>query len=483
MRLGQTSILYFIMQILASTIGFLATIYFTRTLGEETYGLFAITLSLVSSLGIIKSIGFGSATVKRMSEGEESDAYFIAGIIIKTLLNIVIIGGVILFQDSINTYVGAPVANFVIYLLVVYMFLNIVSSGLKGTHRVHIYALISTGTQVSRSIIMAMLVFFGWGLAGMLTGRIIGTIPLILIGFWIIKPKLVTPEMYHFQKLVDFAKFSWLGKMRKRTFSDADILVLGLLVPAGLAGVYAVAYSLSKFLNIFGNAIKTTLFPEMSKLSADEDTDMVGTLTTDALTFSGLFLIPGVVGATIIGDRLMRIYGPGFERGSTVLVILLLGILMYTYTKQLLNTLNAIDRPDLAFRTNAIFIVINIVLNLLLVWSIGWTGAAIATASSATIGLLLSYYYSKQYISFTFPVSEISRQCVSSIFMGVVIYITTIFMGSTLTLFDGNNTLFVVTVVCIGAIVYFTCYTLISSKFRKTVISNAPLNLHNINGK
>lgn len=468
--------IYFVSQILASLIGFLATIYFTRSLGEEVYGFFAITLSLVASLGLIKNIGFGSAIVKRMSEGEEENLYLMAGTLIKICLMSIILLGVVLFQESVNSYVGVNVAEFVMLLLVLSIFWNIVASGLKGTHRVHIYALMNTGKQISRSSIMVLFVFFGFGLTGMLAGRVIGSIPIILVGLLILKPKIVIPERRHFLKLLDFAKFSWLGNMRKQTFSDADILILGLLVPAGLTGVYAVAYSLSKFLNIFGNAIKTTLFPEMSKLSADEDTDMIGTLTTDALTFSGLFLIPGVVGATIIGDRLMRIYGPGFERGSTILVILLLGILTYTYSKQLLNTLNAIDRPDLAFRVNAIFIVINILLNLILVWEIGWTGAAIATASSATVGLTLGYYHLKKHIEFTFPIREISRQCTSAILMGGFVYIVLFFGEAYFRLGDEHNTLFVIVLVGVGAITYFTIYTLISTKFRKAILSNLSSN-------
>ncbi len=474
MRIGQTSVIYLVSQIIASAIGFLATIYFTRTLGEEVYGFFAITLSLVSTLGIIKSIGFGSAMIKRMSEGEEPEAYLVAGTIIKIGLTSLIIFGLIFFQDLVNAYVGAPVAGFVMLILVISIFMSIINSALQGTHQVHIYALIGTAKQISRSATMILLVFFGWGLTGMLTGHVVGTIPIILIGLWIVKPELKVPKIRHFKELVDFAKFAWLGNIRKNTFSDADILVLGLLVPTGLTGIYAVAYTLSKFLNIFGNAIKTTMFPELSKLSAKEDTNMVGELTTDALTFSGLFLIPGIVGATIIGDRLMRIYGPGFERGSTVLVILLFGILTYAYTKQLLNTLNAIDRPDLAFRINAIFISVNILLNFILVWQIGWTGAAIATASSAAVGLLLSYYYSKQHIAFTFPIGELLQQFVSAILMGVIVYIIMVFAESNFNLGNESNTVFVVILVGIGAIAYFVAYTLISTKFRTTVISNLP---------
>jgi len=123
MRLGQTSVIYFISKFSGSILGFIATIYFTRTLGEEIYGFYALTLALVSWLGIVKSVGFGQAVVKRMSENEEPDAFLSAGIVVKGGLTTLVVIGIILFRDQVNSYVGQPVAAFVVLLLVVSVFL------------------------------------------------------------------------------------------------------------------------------------------------------------------------------------------------------------------------------------------------------------------------------------------------------------------------------------------------------------------------
>ncbi|THE63249.1 transporter [Salinadaptatus halalkaliphilus] len=477
MRLGQTSIIYVISKFAISVIGFLATVYFTRTLGVEIYGFYAITLALVSWLGVVKSVGFGDAIVKRMSEDEEPDAYLAAGTTIKGILTTVVAVGVLIFQEQVNSYVGQPVAEFVVLLLIVSIFSGLISSALKGTHRVHVYAPLSTLKEAGRSVAMVALVFAGWGLSGMLFGHAIGTAVMATIGLWIVRPSIVRPQWRHVVRLFDFAKFSWLGSMRKKTFSEADILILGLFVPAGLTGIYAVAYSLSKFLEIFGSAIQKTLFPEMSKRSAQDDLDMIATLTNDALTFAGLFLIPGIVGSAILGDRLMLVYGPGFDIGHWILVILLVGLTVYTYTKQLLNTLNAIDRPDLAFRANGAFIVTNIVLNVVLVYSIGWFGAAIATASSTAIGFVLSLYYVRKFIDTHLPYSEIGRQSIAAISMGVVVYVARQLGETNLGWVDDFNVVFVLLLVSLGAAVYFTILLVISRRFRTTVTNNLPFDV------
>ncbi len=475
MRIGQTSTIYFISQVLASIIGFFATIYFTRTLGEETYGFYAITLSLVSWLGIVKSIGFGGAIVKRMSENEEPDAYLAAGTLIKGTLTIVVAIGVLLFSEQVNNYVGQSVAELVVVLLVISIFSGLISSALKGSHLVHVYAPLSTGKELARSITMVVLVVVGWELTGMLVGHAIGTAVIAIIGIRFIRPTFAIPEWRHIISLFDFAKYSWLGSMEKKTFNEMDIIVLGFFVSAGLTGIYAVAYTLAKFLDIFSSAIQTTLFPEISKLSAEGDDSMVKTLTNDALSFGGLFLIPGIVGGTLLGDRLMRIYGEGFEGGAPILSILLVGILAYTYNKQLLNTLNAIDRPDLAFRANAVFIGANLSLNVALVYTIGWVGAAIATATSAAIGLVLGFHYTRRQVGFQVPIGEISRQWIAALLMGGAVYLARI-AGETHPI-STHNSVFVVLLVGFGAVVYFSVLLVLSKRLRTTINRNLPFSL------
>ena len=477
MRLGQTSVIYLLSKFGGSILGFFATIYFTRTLGEEIYGYYALTLALVSWLGLIKSVGFGQAIVKRMSEEDEPDAYLAAGFIIKTTLTAIVSIFVLYFSERVNAYVGQPVAEFVVLLLIVSIFYSLVTSALRGTHRVHVYAPLSTAKQGTQSAIMIGLVYIGWELSGMLLGHAAGIALMAVLGLWVVKPSLTMPERQQFGRLFEFAKFSWLGSLRKKTFQDVDILVLGLFVTSGLTGIYAVAYTLSRFLDIFGDGIRTTLFPELSKLSSADDHNMIRTLTNDAVTYAGLFLIPGIVGGAILGDRLMRIYGTGFAIGAEVLPILLVGILAYSYTKQLLNTLNGIDRPDLAFRANAAFIGSNLVLNLALVYTIGWVGAAIATATSAGIGLLFGFHYTRKHVPFTVPYGEIARQWAAALGMGLVVYAARAFGEARWAWIPDYNAVFVVSLVGLGAVVYFALLFGISREFRTTVTNNLPFDV------
>ena len=477
MRLGQTSIILFTSKIVGSLLGFLATIYFARVLGEVVLGQFALILAIVTWLGIGGQVGFSGAITKRVSEGEEPERFVGAGLVVICSMLTIISVFVLIFRSQINDYVGASVTIFVILILALKLFKSLVTSTLKGNHLVHIYAVLSSGKQLSHAVAQITLVAAGLGLAGMLYGYAIGYVVTAAIGLWFLGLRPRVPSKRHIVSLFDYAKFSWLGSMRGRTFDTVDIAVLGFFVTQGLIGIYSVAWSIGKFLDIFGSSIRTTLFPEMSKLSAQDDTSTVAGLTEDALSFAGLILIPGLVGGVVIGDRLLVIYGEAFVAGTDVLAILIVALLIYTYNKQLLNTLNAVDRPDLSFRSNAVFIVANVTLNAILIWQIGWIGAAIATALSAAIGLAVTFYYAQRLLAFAIPFHEIIRQWIAALLMGVTVYYTRQFSETNLAWVYDNNTIFVVSLVTLGGMIYFTTYFVISRTFRKTVSRNLPFDM------
>ncbi|MFP8951766.1 oligosaccharide flippase family protein [Natrialbaceae archaeon A-arb3/5] len=476
MRLGQTSVVYLISKFLGSLLGFVATIYFARVLGEEVLGQYALVLALLAWLGIVGKVGFSGAITKRISEGQEPEAFVGAGLVVMGAMMAIVTIGVIVFREQVNAYVGAPVAEFVVLLLFVSLYKSFVNASLQGNHLVHVYAILSSGKQTVRALVqVALVAIVGLGLTGMLWGYAVGYLVTATIGLWVIGIRPALPEKRHIVSLFEYAKYSWLGKIESRTFEYVDIAVLGFFVSQGLVGIYSVAWAIGKFLDIFTSAISSTLFPEMSKVSAENDASAVAGLAEDGLTYAGLILIPGLIGALVIGDRLLLIYDEAFVAGTEVLPLLIVALLIYTYNKQLLNTLNAIDRPDLAFRSNGVFIVTNIALNVVLIWQLGWLGAAIATALSAAVGLLLAYYYASTHVPFSLPLAEIARQWLAAFGMGVTVYALRQ-VGESHWLAE-YNTPFVVGLVGIGAAVYFGALFVISSRFRTTVTNNLPFDV------
>lgn len=479
MRVGQKSVVVFVSRLLGSVLGFFATIYFARVLGAEVLGLYALVIAIVAWLRLGGKMGVGSALTKRISEGEEQGQFYAAGILSIAVIGTVLSIGVIALQNPLEAYVGdfdqyvaISVVWFVVLLLYAKLVFALVKMALKGERLVHIAGLLSPVNIGSRSLIQIGLVIAGFNLAGMLIGYAAGAVLAGLVGLYYITVPVKRPRKRHFASLYEYAKYSWFGSVRSRSFNDVDILVLGLFVPSALVGVYSVAWTIAKFLKLFGGAISTTLFPEISHQDAQGKREAVEELIEDGLAYSGLVAIPGLVGGVLIDDRLLRIYGEEFVQGTGVLGLLIFATLVYSYQQQLLNAMNAVDRPDLAFRVNVVFTGLNAILNVVLVVTIGWVGAAIATALSAVIGVAISYGVLARIVTVRIPGQAISRQVVAAVLMGVVVYGVRVGIeGSTVA---NYNAAFVVGLVGVGAITYFFVLLGISEQFRTTIQRNLP---------
>lgn len=478
MKLGQTSIVHFLSRFLSSVLGFFATIYFARILGADALGTYSLVVGLVAWLGLAAEIGVSSAIKKRVSEGTDESAYAIAGVSLIALLFLGIAVGVFLFSDIVDDYVGYPAAGFVVLMLFGSLAVSVVSNLLEGQKRVHVAGILGPIRTGARSALQIGAVFVGLQIGGFFMGYAAGYLFAAVIGCYLLLrtfEDVHLPDAHHYRRLVSYAKYSWLGGLRSKAFNWVDILLLGIFVPSSLVGIYSAAWNIAMFLILFGGSLSQTLFPEMSERAANSGSQTVADLLDAALAYAGLFLIPGLVGGALLGDRLLTIYGDEFSQGGLVLTILIAAALIQGYQRQLTNTLNAIDRPELAFRVNAVFISGNVVLNLVLIYLYGWIGAAVATTVSVAISLIVAYYVLSAIIDFAAPFAEIGRQWIAAGLMGTFIY-STIRIEDQYSVFD-HELVTVLLLVGIGAGIYFTSLFVISPRFRTTVRENVPFRL------
>ena len=474
MRIGQTSVVVFISRVASSLIGFLATLYFARVLGAEILGYYALTIALASWIQLGGNLGISGAIEKRISEGTDTKEFVGAGVLLIGIFVVLSGIGILISSNLINKYVGRNVAGFVVMLVTSGLGLSLVNSVLNGQKSVHISGLLNPVRELTRVSTQVALVFLSLGLGGLLIGQAVGWFIGIVIGAKYINIGFSRPAKEHLKSLYEYSKYSWIGNLKSRVFNDVDMLILGFFVPASLVGVYSVVWGITVMLMTFNKSISGTLFPEISQADAQGEPETVASLITDGIRYTGLLLIPGVVGGSILSDRLLLLYGPEFSQGTAVIGFLLLAVLLYGYAHQLLNSLNAIGRPDLTFRINITFITFNAVSNLVLIQIIGWIGAALTTMLSAAIGLILSFKSLQREVRFAVPKKEIFKQIIAAIIMGCIVY-----MGNGIENTYGiisQNTVTVLILVFAGALFYFATLIIISSKFRRTIHKNIPKN-------
>ncbi|GAB3313403.1 oligosaccharide flippase family protein [Haloplanus salinarum] len=473
MRIGQTSLIVFGSKVAGSVAGFVATLYFARLLGAGVLGTYSLVLAVVAWVGIVGKVGITTAVQKRMSEGEDSDEFFTAGTLSLLITFVAMSALVYAFRGPLEAYIGRPVVGFVLLILFATLLNAMSGAALTGSHLVHVQGLLSPVRMILRSVTQIGLVVLGFELIGMLAGQALSYALIGVVGIWLAGPSISLPSRRHFVELFEYAKFAWLGSVERRAFGWVDVTVLGLFVSSDLIGVYSVAWTITTFLLTFDTAISNATFPEISSATADAENQAAAPILEDALRYAGLILVPGLVGAAILGPRILRIYGREFTVGGTVLTTLVVAALLRSYQKQLITTLGAIDRPDLTFNVNLVFIGSNATLNLALVYFYGWLGAAVATALSAGIGAVVAYRYTAKLVDFDLPYAMVGKQVLAAGVCGAVAYGGLRVEESYRLL--GHNFALVLLLVGLGAGAYFTVLSGLSPTFRTTVRENLPV--------
>ncbi|OUJ19217.1 MATE family membrane protein Rfbx family AglR [Methanonatronarchaeum thermophilum] len=460
MRLAKSSIAVFLIKIFVAVIGFLGTWYAARVVGAEGLGVFYLFTAVVSGLSLFTSFGIGSATTKRVSEGREQGEFLGAAFLMNLGLYLVTISIALIFKDEIIGFIGYEPAYYFIFIVLLFkVFKKPIKYALKGERRVATGKSLSLVSDSVRVGLWVVLLTAGAGVFGLVVGYVVGYLAALAVGLFLISIRLKLPSKRHFKSIFDYSKYSWLGSIESKAFSWTDTIVLGLFVAPAYIGIYEVAWSISGLFYFVAGAIGSVLFPNVSHLASKGKVDEIRDIIEEALIYVPIIAFPGLVGAAVVGEGVLRLYGEEFTIGYIVLTILILARIGNTFKSSMTKIINGMDRPDLSFRVYVVFLVLNLSLNFVLVYLFGWVGAAVATAFSITVAALIAYYYLNRLISIKLPFRELGKEVFAALIMGLALYPLSIVL-SPLLFFE---TIFLVV---LGTLVYFGVLLLISTEIR-----------------
>jgi len=434
MRLGKTAIVDWLSQFVISITGFVATFAIAVFLGSEPLGTYSVIVALGFWFLLLPMNAISMAVKKRISEGVDQGEFFGAGAVLNgtaaAVLAVVVLGTGQLLGRLGGSYDSEFVSVFVTYnaelvLMIVSttLFLTM-KSGLEGHKRVGTMGAFRALERLFRSGGQVAVAVVGLGAAGLALAHVASLAVVALAGSALLvaidRPAL--PSRRHLRSILAYVRYGWLSTLRSRVFGWLDTIVLSFFVGAGLIGIYEAAWGLASLLATVSTSVKRTLFPEVSDLSTDEQFEQIRHVLDEGLVFSGVFVIPGLAGAAVIGDRVLAFYRPEFAEGWTVLVVLIAAYACDVYGSQFISIINGIDRPEVSYRVNGIFIATNLVLNVVLVVTVGWLGAAVATAVSSFLRMVFGYRALRSILGhLSVPLREIGAEVVAALVMAVVV--------------------------------------------------------------
>jgi O-antigen/teichoic acid export membrane protein len=190
---------------------------------------------------------------------------------------------------------------------------------------------------------------------------------------------------YRIGPIMSFSMISWASALAATGLIWADTLILGAMTDEGQVGVYNVATRLVTLAVFVLPPITATFGPHMAHLHHSQDFGGAARAYGSATRWALLLSMPAFVVLIVFPRELLTLFGRGFTEGATVTIILACGQLVGAAAGPCGVVLNMSGRVGLSLLDNALILVANVGLNLLLIPRWGIVGAALAWSASIVV--------------------------------------------------------------------------------------------------
>ncbi|MDO9097020.1 MAG: polysaccharide biosynthesis C-terminal domain-containing protein, partial [Candidatus Methanoperedens sp.] len=192
-------------------------------------------------------------------------------------------------------------------------------------------------------------------------------------------------------RLSTFSFWLFLTSSGGMLYSYSDTVMISYYLNNVDVGVYRVMFQFSVVALFIANALGSVLWVKVSKWGKTNETGLIEESLSRAIGFSLLLALPILAGGILLGNELLYFfYGGEFAGGYPALIVLLFVQVVSIFQGFFISYLSALDRQKYAFRATAISGSANIVLNIILIPTIGITGAAIATLATMMLNAVLA---------------------------------------------------------------------------------------------
>ncbi|MER3319464.1 MAG: flippase [Allomuricauda sp.] len=404
------SSIFFLFRVIGFIAGYIFTLIVARRFGAETNGLVSLGFSVMMIVSIVCRLGFDTATVRFFAIAENQNiqkGIFYKSYLLSFLVSIIVSLAIYFTSDYIASDIFKK-EEFIPYLRITaitipfWTVLLIDSSYFRALKKNLLFSFFNN----SGRFILTLLVFLGLILFGK------GSDPLntLIAHFWGIFVLFAVGSLLVF-KLMKENRFQTSISL-KNYFRDSlpmllsgsmlvflswsDTIVLGLFESEKSIGVYNVSLKLAMLTSFTLQAFNSILAPKISQLYFKNKWSELQSnirFTTKLNTFITLFFVIVLVG---FPSFFLRIFGVEFLEGKYALIILALGQLVNSLSGPVGIILQMTGHQKIYQNIVFVSFGLNLILNVILIYSYGILGAAIATALSVSFLNILGAVFVKK---------------------------------------------------------------------------------------
>ncbi|HLD79106.1 MAG TPA: flippase [Candidatus Nanoarchaeia archaeon] len=391
----------FLAQFVFLVSGYIVHVGLGRLLGPAEYGVIGIILSLMLLTQTLLMRGLPQALAKEISaHPEQKEALFNTAFWVQLLTAAVVTAAFFFGANLIAHFFRDP--SLVKYIrlssaiIIPTALFSLYSDGfLNGTHKFRTQAWLRGLNSILKPIFIFPLVLLGYTISGAVAGY-------ILTGFtswffsWYATGIRITQKAFH--SSLDLLKKAFPIMMISFTYvllNNIDLYLLKHLLESNYAaGIFSAADNLARTSPQLFFALAFTIMPAISAALAKQELLLAKKYITEALRYLLLILLPITVMVSATATPLVTLfYSSSFADSGAVLQILIFGSMFFAMFTVLNSVAIGAGDSSKALWSSVLLIVVSTILNLILIPKYGVQGAAIATAATALLGVLIILLY------------------------------------------------------------------------------------------
>lgn len=409
--LAKGGALGFVGAVTSAVLGFVLTVVLSRSLGADGAGVVAQATGVFAITMALGKFGLDSTALYllprlRLDRPQEVRTTVRLMFAISALISLVLVGLVELAVPHIWASSPADVVASIraVVLFVPFGALMLVSSGvLRALGSIQQYVLVAnitlpalrpaavavaalaTGSVVVVSVSWALPLVVALLMAVMLIQRPLSDLDAQGAGNPQPRPVSVISR-----QVVGFAAPRTLSAVLEQCLQWVDLLLIGMLVGSGAAGIYGGATRFIQAGMVVDTALRVVVSPRFSELLHRREHDDLDDVYSTATIWLVLFAAPIYVLLAIFAPVFLALLGPEFVTGANLLAVLAIGCTVTFLAGNIHSLLLMSGRSGWAAINKAIVLALNVTGNLLLLPRVGLIGAAITWACCMLLDAILA---------------------------------------------------------------------------------------------
>lgn len=379
-----------------------------RLLGPAGYGVYAVVVSLVTTVNLILTSGIPQA-VSRYVAHDDCDRVAIRRTAFKMqiVLSFVMFFIYFVMAGRIALVFNDPgLAHFIrvsAFMIPGYAMYSVMLGYLNGLREYKKQSLNSIYYSVFNTGLILLLVVMGYSTIGAVTGFAIA--PLVGVGVGLFFMRGV--KKYEASNGLMF----WNSSMITKQITDFAVPIIFYSVAIHLimvvdlffvkaylmnydAGIYSAVSMISRIPFFLMGGLYGALFPAISRITANNDAENTRRYITNSVKVSLAAITPAVVIVAAFPDRLITLlYSAEYASGALTLGILIFGMGFFSLFTLFATILNGSGMPRVSLVISMFILGLDAVLNYVLVPEYHLIGAATATSGACFAAFVISGTY------------------------------------------------------------------------------------------